>query len=67
MRIIVTKYQNCFEVCVRSEAGINEAVYTFDDKKQVEAFCSGFSVAKTIANNLIQSMPIGYVWAKDSK
>ncbi len=65
MKLIVTKYETeiaynyRYEVCFRKD-GINEFVYTFDTKKEMEAFCSGFNMGKTVANNLIQSMPMGY-------
>ena len=43
---------------------VNEFIYIFDTRSEVEAFCSGFQVAKSISNNLIQSMPIDYEMGK---
>ncbi len=61
MKIIVTKYSDHFEVQIKDGCLLLSA-YTFETKSQVEAFCSGFNVAKTISNNLIQSLPMGYEW-----
>jgi hypothetical protein len=59
MKIIVTKHSDHYEVQIK-DGCLLLCAYTFDDKRQVEAFCSGFQASKTIANNLIQSMPLGY-------
>jgi hypothetical protein len=60
MKLILTQYIDHVEIVVRDATGINLHCYTFDDKKQVEAFCTGFHCGKTVANSLIQSMPMGY-------
>lgn len=61
MKLILTEYPDghC-EIIVRDSGGINLHVYTFDNKKIAEGFCTGFHCAKSVANNLIQSLPMGY-------
>jgi hypothetical protein len=59
MKIIVTKYDSHYEIQVK-DGCLPLHSYAFVSKGEVEAFCSGFSVAKTISNNLIQSLPMGY-------
>lgn len=60
MKLILTQHADHVEITVRDDSGINLHCYTFDDKKQAEAFCTGFHCAKTVANDLIQAMPLGY-------
>lgn len=59
MKLLITKHSDHYEAQIKDGCLLLLA-YTFDDRKQVEAFCSGFQAGKTIANNLVQSMPIGY-------
>ena len=59
MKLILTQYPNYIEVevmdgCLRLHS------YVYDTMKEAEAFCTGFSCAKTLANGLIQSLPMGY-------
>jgi len=60
MKLIITDYKDYSEVVVRDETGINLHVYTFDDKKTAQAFCTGFQCAKTVINGLVQSLPLSY-------
>jgi hypothetical protein len=63
MKIIVTKvftkFEPHFEVQVKDGCLLLHS-YVFDTKREVEAFCSGFSCAKSIANSQVQSLPMGY-------
>ena len=59
MKLILTEHEDQSEVevmdgCLRLHA------YTFDDHKQARAFCQGFQCAKTVANGMIQSLPMSY-------
>lgn len=64
MKIIMTDFEDHSEVVVRDSNGINLHIFTFDDKKQATAFVTGFQCAKTVANFLIQSMPMSYERSK---
>lgn len=60
MKIILTEHKNFVEVLIRDGGGINIFCYIFDNKKLAEAFCSGFYCARSVANSLIQDLPMGY-------
>lgn len=64
MKIILHEYvlenTKFVEITILNIDGSKFAVYTFDTMKQAEAFCTGFSCAKSLANSLVQSMPMGY-------
>jgi hypothetical protein len=62
MKLIITEYEDHADVTVRDASGINLHVFTFDDYKQARSFCQGFNCAKSVANSLIQSMPV--TWEK---
>lgn len=64
MKIIITDYEDYSEVSIRDAGGINLHTFTFDDRKQATAFCTGFQCCKTVANSLIQSMPMTYERSK---
>ena len=60
MKLIITDFEDYSSVTVRDASGINLHEFTFDDHKQARAFCQGFQCAKTVANSLIQSLPMSY-------
>ena len=61
MKLILTEYVDKQYVELEVMDGcLRLSCYTFNTMKEAEAFCSGFSCAKMIANNLIQSLPMGY-------
>lgn len=60
MQIIINDHEDFSEVIIRDDGGINQHVFTFDDKKQATAFCTGFNCAKQVANSAIQSLPSEY-------
>jgi hypothetical protein len=64
MEIIVTEYPYHSEVTIRDASGINLHTYTFDNRKQVNAFLSGFRCSQMVANSLIQSMPMTHKTVK---
>lgn len=59
MKIKVTQYSTHFELSVTNEKGMLLHSYVFDTKKECEAFCSGFSCAKFVANQAVQSLASG--------
>ena len=64
MKIIITKHENYSEVVVRDASGVNIHAYVFDDHEQAKAFIQGFKCARSVANSLIQSMPMDYSLVK---
>jgi hypothetical protein len=60
MKLIITVHEDSAEVEVRDASGINLHVFTFSTEKEARAFCTGFTCAKSVANGLIQSMPMTY-------
>jgi len=59
MKLILTEHSDHVEIelmdgCQRLNC------YTVENMKQAEAFCTGFHCAKSAANNLVQSLPLGY-------
>jgi hypothetical protein len=59
MKLILTEHPDHVEIEVM-DGCLRLHCYTFDNMKLAESFCTGFHCAKTVANNLIQSLPLGY-------
>ena len=59
MKLILTQYPDYIEIEVM-DGSLRLHCYTYDTMKEAESFCTGFSCAKTLANGLIQSLPMGY-------
>lgn len=60
MKLVVIEHPDHFEVCLRNESGINDLVFTFTTRKEVDAFVTGFNASKQLCNRLIQSLPLSY-------
>jgi hypothetical protein len=60
---VVEKYS---EVTVKNGVGFSLSTHTFDTPAEAKAFCSGFQVAKTVINGLVQSLPTSYEVTKQT-
>lgn len=62
MKLIVTQFtqpSNHWEVAVfNSFTNQNTYIYSFETRKEADAFCDGFFCAKSVINSLVQSLPI---------
>lgn len=57
MKITITEHKTHTSLVVTGTSDMNLHSHTFDDKKQAEAFVSGFNACKYIASSLVQSLP----------
>lgn len=64
MKLILLEHPDHFELCLRNSSGINDLVFTFTTKAEVDAFVTGFNAAKQLCNRLVQSLPLSYTTEK---
>ena len=60
MKITITNYPKGSEVIITDNDNSTLHHYVFDDRKQAEAFFTGFRCAQQVINGLVQSLPLNY-------